>query len=82
MKKQYRERVYWLNEIKESKANHDFEIINADNSIDYYIECKGTSTLEKSFLLTKYEWELFLHQTKNYQVFFVYDALVELNQNR
>ena len=77
LKLKYGERVKWLNENGESGADHDFEVIDIDDSIEYYIECKGTSTSKKSFLITKNEWRLFLNQTKNYQVFFVFDVFGE-----
>jgi hypothetical protein len=75
LKSKYGERVKWLNENGESYQDHDFEIIDLDDTIEYYIECKGTKNSEKSFLVTKNEWRLFLNQTKNYQVFFVSEAL-------
>lgn len=77
LKSKYGERVKWLNENGESGQDHDFEVIDIDDTIEYYIECKGTKNSEKSFLVTKNEWRLFLNQTKNYQVFFVSEALNE-----
>lgn len=75
LKSKYGERVKWLNEHGESGQDHDFEVIDIDDTIEYYIECKGTKSSDKSLLVTKNEWQLFLNQTKNYQVFFVSDAL-------
>ncbi|KAA6349130.1 hypothetical protein EZS27_003433 [termite gut metagenome] len=71
LKKKYYERVVWLNEMGESYANYDFEIRDLDNSIEMYIECKGTTQNQSTFYLTKEEWRLFLNNTKNYQIYFV-----------
>lgn len=76
LKQKFGERVKWLNEQKESGSNHDFEVTDSlDNSIEYYIECKGSMHSEKVFYLTKYEWLFFIENTKNYQIFFVSNAL-------
>lgn len=75
LKAKYTERLRWLNENGESGADHDFEVLEEDTTIEYFIECKGTKSGEKIFLLTKNEWELFINNTKNYQVYFVYNAL-------
>jgi len=71
LQKKYPNRVKWLNEQEESGADHDFEILDLDGSIEYYIECKGTGNEKSSFLLTKNEWRLFLNHTKNYQLYFI-----------
>ena len=71
LKKKYPDRVKWLNEKGESNADHDFEILDIDSSIEYYIECKGTAKNRPTFYLTKNEWRLFLNHTKNYQIYFV-----------
>ena len=72
LKKKYPERVNWLNENGESYADHDFEIIDqSDSTIEYYIECKGTTQNKRTFFITKKEWWLFLNHTKNYQIYFV-----------
>jgi len=71
LKKKYPERVKWLNEKGESYSDHDFEILDLDGSIEYYIECKGTPKGKPTFYLTKDEWRLFLNHTKNYQVYFI-----------
>jgi hypothetical protein len=71
LKKKYPERVNWLNQSGESYLDHDFEILNFDGSVEYYIECKGTGKAKPTFYLTKEEWRLFLNHTKNYQIYFV-----------
>ncbi|MCD8416084.1 VWA domain-containing protein [Tenacibaculum dicentrarchi] len=75
LKEKYGERVKWLNQKEETYSNHDFEIIDIDDTIEYYIESKGTVSKENHFLITKDEWILFLNNTKNYQLYFVKDAL-------
>ncbi len=71
LKKKYPDIVKWLNENGESYSDHDFEILDLDGSIEYFIECKGTPKTKPTFYLTKDEWRLFLNHTKNYQIFFV-----------
>lgn len=72
LKKKYPDRVKWLNEKGESNLDHDFEILDLDSeTIEYYIECKGTVKNKPTFYLTKNEWRLFLNHTKNYQIYFV-----------
>lgn len=71
LKKKYPDRVKWLNERGESYSDHDFEILDFDGSIEYFIECKGTPKTKPTFYLTKEEWRLFLNHTKNYQIYFV-----------
>lgn len=73
--KKYGDRVKWLNKDGESNADHDFEILDFDGSIEIYIECKGTSQEDLQFYLTKNEWRLFLNHTKNYQVYFIKASL-------
>lgn len=70
LNEKYPNRVTWLNKEGESYNDHDFEIV-ADNSVEYYIECKGTTHNKQQFFLTKSEWWLFLNNTKNYQIYFV-----------
>ena len=72
--KKYPERVNWLNEKGESHSDHDFEILDLDGSIEYYIECKGTTKNKPTFYVTKNEWRLFLNHTKNYQIYFVQNS--------
>lgn len=71
LKVKYPNRVRWLNENGESMSNHDFEILEEDRTIEYFIECKGTAAQKTTFFLTKNEWMLFLNNTKNYQVYFI-----------
>ena len=71
LKKKYPDRVKWLNETGESYSDHDFEILDLDGSVEYYIECKGTPKAKPTFYLTKDEWRLFLNHTKNYQIYFI-----------
>ena len=77
LKRNNGDRVKWLNERGESGQDHDFEVIDIDDTIEYYIDCKGTKSSKKTFMMTKNEWRLFLNQTKNYRVFFVSEALSE-----
>lgn len=69
-------RVKWLNKEGESFKDHDFEVIDSmEDSIEYYIECKGTLKNEKTFFMTKNEWMFFLENKKNYQIFLIINAL-------
>lgn len=71
LKKKYPERVKWLNEKGESNSDHDFEILDLDGTIEYYIECKGSIKNKSTFYLTRNQWRLFLNHTKNYQIYFI-----------
>lgn len=71
LKIKYPNRVKWLNENGETGINHDFEILEEDGNIEYYIECKGTAKKKTTFYITKNEWNLFLNNTKNYQIYFI-----------
>jgi hypothetical protein len=75
LKLKYPNRVKWLNEKGESNFNHDFEILEEDGNIEYYIECKGTAKMKTTFYVTKNEWKLFLNNTKNYQIYFIQNVL-------
>lgn len=79
LKKKYPDRVKWLNEKGESNSDHDFEILDLDGTIEYYIECKGTVKNKPTFYLTKNEWRLFLNHTKNYQIYFVKNSFGKPN---
>lgn len=79
LKKKYPNRVKWLNENGESNSDHDFEILDLDGTIEYYIECKGTVKNKPTFYLTKNEWRLFLNHTKNYQIYFVKNSFGKPN---
>lgn len=77
LKQKFGERIKWLNEKGESGKSHDFEVLDVlDDTIEYFIECKGSMYSDKIFYLTKHEWHFFLENTKNYQLFFVSNALV------
>lgn len=75
LKVKYPNRVKWLNENGETGSNHDFEILEEDGSVEYYIECKGTALKKTTFYVTKNEWNLFLNNTKNYQIYFIQNVL-------
>lgn len=75
LKRKYADRVKWLNQNGEKYDDHDFEITDVDNSIEYYIECKGAAKNNSTFYLTKNEWRLFLNHTKNYQIYFIKNTL-------
>lgn len=63
------ENVDWLNEINEQGKPYDFEV-NV-NSINYYIECKGSASNSNEFYLTKNEWLFYLANRKYYRLYFV-----------
>lgn len=75
LKSKYPKRVKWLNENGETGSNHDFEILEEDSSVEYYIECKGTAKKKTTFYVTKNEWNLFLNNTKNYQIYFIQNVM-------
>ncbi|SFH38838.1 protein NO VEIN domain-containing protein [Pontibacter chinhatensis] len=75
LKKKYADRVVWLNEEEESYSDHDFEIVDIDSdTVEYFIECKGTLKDKRTFYLTKGEWRRFLNHTKNYQVYLIHNV--------
>lgn len=77
LRQKFGERIKWLNEKGESGKSHDFEVLDVlDDTIEYFIECKGSMYSDKIFYLTKHEWHFFLANSKNYQLFFVSNALV------
>mgnify|MGYP005861460201 CR=1 FL=1 len=76
LKQKFGERIQWVNENGESGESYDFKVLDIiDNSIEYYIECKGTVGKEKVFYMTKSEWSLFLKNSSKYQVYFISEAL-------
>jgi hypothetical protein len=76
LKEKFGKRIQWMNENGESGNSYDFKVLDSiDDSIEYYIECKGTLGKEKVFYLTKNEWSLFLKNTSKYQIYFISDAL-------
>ncbi|WP_282778027.1 VWA domain-containing protein [Phaeodactylibacter xiamenensis] len=74
LKELYGDRVTWNNENQESNLNHDYVVGQGDQG-KIYFECKGTSSDENTFFLTRSEWELFLSNQFYYQVFFVKNVL-------
>ncbi len=72
----YNNKLKWNNENGESGLSYDFKISNNDNKIkDLIIECKGTIGNTYQFFLTKNEWNLFLENQDNYQIYFVNDVI-------
>ena len=63
------EKVNWLNENAEQSKPYDFEV--TVNGINYYIECKGSTSNSKEFFLSKNEWLFYLANRKNYRLYFV-----------
>ncbi len=77
LKKNYPERVHWLNEAKEAYKEYDFKILNPDDTVEYFIECKASKNTDKVFLMTGKEWSHFIGNTINYQIYFVSEALTQ-----
>lgn len=76
LKDKFGSRVKWLNETQEGGLSHDFEVLDTlDYSIEYYIECKASTSLDKVFYMTKGEWCFFLENKSKYQVYFISNAL-------
>jgi hypothetical protein len=76
LKKKYNDQLEWANENGESRKSYDFKVTESlNNSIEYYIECKGTIGNDFVFQLTKNEWLLFLENSTNYQLYFIQNAL-------
>jgi hypothetical protein len=76
LKEKFGKRIQWMNENGESGNSYDFKVLDSiDNTIEYYIECKGTIGKEKIFYMTKNEWSLFLKNNSKYQLYFITDAL-------
>lgn len=71
LQSKYPNRVKWLNENGEGNSDHDFEILEDNGTVEYYIECKGTPKQKTTFFVTKNEWNLFLNNTRNYQIYFI-----------
>lgn len=63
------DKVNWLNENTEQGKPYDFEV--TVKGINYYIECKGSTSNSKEFFLTKNEWLFYLANRKNYRLYFV-----------
>ncbi len=76
LKEKFGSRLEWMNADCESGESFDFRVIdNLDGSVEYYIECKGSSGDERVFFMTKAEWSLFLEKRNNYQLYFIANAL-------
>lgn len=63
------EKVDWLNENTEQSKPYDFEV--TVSGINYFIECKGSTSNSKEFFLTKNEWLFYLANRKKYRLYFV-----------
>ncbi|MBO4805494.1 MAG: DUF3883 domain-containing protein [Paludibacteraceae bacterium] len=68
--KRYPGRVIWINKDEKKNMGYDFEIKFDDNSIEYYIAGKGIDQ-DRTFFLSKLEWEKCLKHSRNYQVYLV-----------
>jgi len=66
-------RVKWLNEKEESNSPFDIEISNENNQVTF-IEVKGTVKEKPTFYLTAQEWNFFLKNRDNYQIYRVFDC--------
>ena len=77
LKHKYGDTVLWANEKGESGLSYDFKIKPSEltDSKELIVECKGTSSSDYQFYLTKNEWELFLKNSDNYHIYFVFNAL-------
>lgn len=76
--------VNWLNYddtndcFEESWGHHDFEILDDNNEVINYIDCKGTPQYKNTFYLTNNEWDFFLECSErgvNYQIYRVYNVM-------
>jgi hypothetical protein len=70
--------VVWLNSDEdenfvESWDNHDFEIQDKKGNVINYIDCKGTPKSKRTFYLTQNEWEFFLNNKDNYQIYRIFN---------
>lgn len=65
----------WNNEVTESYQPFDFEI--GTGSSVKYLECKGSIGNDKSFYLSKTEWDFFLDHKENYELIFVSEVFKE-----
>jgi Domain of unknown function (DUF3883) len=72
-------RVKWLNEGGETYSKYDFEILNSNNSIMFYIDAKATTTNEISgdtvpIYIRQSEWQFMQECDNNYIIARVYNA--------
>lgn len=65
----------WNNEISESYQPFDFEI--GTGLLLKYLECKGSVGSDKSFYLSKTEWNFFLDHRDSYELIFVSEVSKE-----
>ncbi|WP_294307925.1 DUF3883 domain-containing protein [uncultured Chryseobacterium sp.] len=65
----------WNNKVTESYQPFDFEI--GTGSSVKYLECKGSIGNDKSFYLSKTEWDFFLDHKENYELIFVSEVFKE-----
>ena len=78
LQKEYQNNVVWLNSNEdgsffESWENHDFQILDDQGNILNYIDCKGTPANKKTIYLTQNEWDFFLSNTDNYQIYRIFN---------
>lgn len=67
------ERVNWLNKEGEKYKPYDFELLDEQNNILQFIECKGTIGNKPTFYLTAKEWAFFIKNSNFYQVHRVFN---------
>lgn len=70
LEKRYPGRVNWVNKEEKKNLGYDFEIKFDDKSVEYFIAGKGIDE-DRTFFLTKTEWEKCLKHSRNYQVYLV-----------
>ena len=78
LQEEHQNNVVWLNgnedgSFSESWKNHDFQILDDKGNVLNYIDCKGTPANKKTIYLTQNEWEFFLKNTDNYQIYRVFN---------
>ena len=72
LQKKYPNRVKWLNEKQNAGLGYDFEVEETDNnSVEYYIACKGLIDNSATFYLTRKEWMACASNNRNYQVYLI-----------
>lgn len=63
------EKVQWQNENEESFNHFDYIILDENKEILKYIDCKGTAKQKPTFYLTNLEWEFFLKNKNQYEIY-------------
>lgn len=73
LQKKYPNRVKWMHEKGANQdCGYDFEIIEPDNnSVEYFIACKGLLDNASTFYMTGDEWKSCTANNRNYQVYLV-----------